>query len=131
MKPFLILFLILATFIGGIFGYLMGKDALIKSNGFKLANKRTAQSFTDRLYNSENFDYPAYLTPGKNYQLPMSKERKTKAFGNVLLGSPSLCCLNKNGGLCHSSKCPKDCDCDRTWDVNVNNDNLPGSETLF
>lgn len=133
--PFkIILIALLVGFIaGGVFGYLMGKDALITKSDFEpLGQKRTAKSFADRLYggaNKENFEYPAYLTPGTTYDLPMSAERKTKAFGNVLLGSPSLCCLDKNGALCHSSKCPEGCDCDKTWDVNK--DNTPGTETLF
>ena len=129
MIPLPLVFLIVGIFIGAIVGYLMGKNALVKSGFQPLGKKRTATSFADRLYGTkEGFQYPAYLTPGKTYDLPMSVERKTKAFGNVLTGSSSLCCINKNGGLCHSSKCPEGCDCDKTWDVN--NDNVAGSKTL-
>jgi hypothetical protein len=112
---FILLALLIGFIAGGVFGYLMGKDALV--NNFEpLGKKRTGKSFADRLY--EGFQYPPYLTPGTSYNFPVSAERKTGAFGNVLLGSPNLCCLDKHGGPCHSEKCPEGCDCDKNWDVN-------------
>lgn len=115
--------IIIALFVGFLFGGGIGfliKTLTSKNNFQPLGKKRTITSFADRLYGekTEKFRYPAYLTPGTVYDLPVSFERKTKAFGNVLTGSPSLCCINKNGSLCKSSSCPENCDCDYTFDVN-------------
>ena len=52
----LIAFLI-GILLGGVFGYLMGKDVLIKKGDFQpLGQKRTAKSFADQLYGVDRDD---------------------------------------------------------------------------
>ena len=42
------------------------------------------RSFAQRLY-GEKFMYPPYLNLKKQYNLPVSKERKVKSFGNLTM----------------------------------------------
>lgn len=113
------------TGLGLLLGAAIGYFICSQMDNYKdLGNRRTGKSFADRLYGGggggkENFQYPAYLTPGTTYNLGVPTERKTRAFGNTVLGSPDVCCIKKSGGICYSDKCPKGCKpCDDTWDIN-------------